>query len=315
MKRYIFIIFVSLFSINVTGQVWIDSGAVWHYDFLNVGNWGFYKYEYFQDTLIQGKNCQKIRGSSYAFTHDQYNNIILFSHNQFSNNYTYVSGDTVFYLNNGEFFTLFNFGASVGDSWIVSTTNPYGVCDDTSRIVVIDTGKMTLNSVQYRFIKVQPTSNSPWGLFGTYAERFGNIDSTFLCFQSLFPGPIQCDSLSGTIEWDRIIFKCFKDSSFTMYNPSGQDCEYYLTHLGISEPNTNDLLYYPNPTSGLFNIENSYPCDKYVEIYNYQGLLTRSFTLTSTANRIDISDLKSGMYFLRFKSSTKDNCIIKIIKE
>ena len=30
---------------------------------------------------------------------------------------------------------------------------------------------------------------------------------------------------------------------------------------------------------------------------------------------IDISDLKSGMYFLKYKSKTKDNCIIKIVKE
>ena len=315
MKKLSFIIIVTLFSLNATGQVWIDSGAVWHYDYLNVGYWGFYKYEYVQDTLIQGKNCQKIIGSSYAFTHDQYSNLVLLFHHQLSNNYTFVSGDTVFYLNNGEFFVLFNFGATIGDNWIISTTNPYGFCDDTSRVEVIDTGKLTLNSVKYRFIKVQPTSNSSLGLYGTYVERFGSIDSTFLDFQNLFPGPFQCDSLPGYPEWDRIKFKCFADNSFTMYNPSTQDCEYYLTLVGIHELDQHDFILYPNPTSGLINIDNSLISDKFVEIYNYQGSLTRSLHLTESTEKIDISDLKTGIYFLRFKDKANDNCIIKIIKE
>lgn len=315
MKKMLFIIFLTLFGFNSIGQVWIDSGAVWHYDFWNVGYQGFYKYEYAQDTVIENHNCQMITGERYVFTKNQFGNTVLLWHNVYDNQFTYVSGDTVFYRNNGKFFILYNFGASIGDKWVVSTSNPFGLCDDTSRIEVTDTGKITINSVTYRFITVQPTSNSPFGLKGTYIERIGNIDLIFAPFHHLFPYAYQCDSLTALVEWDHIKFKCFKDTSFTLYNPSGQECEYYLTHLGIPETKKNDFQCYPNPTSGLLNIESSHFGDKSVEIYNYQGILTRSLQVPATTRRIDISDLKSGMYIIKLQSKTEDNSIIKIIKE
>lgn len=314
MKKINLILFLTLFSFNSFGQVWIDSGAVWHYDYWNIGCGGFNKFEYVKDTLVQNHNCQMIVCESYSFTYNQYGDIVLQYHAYYPTQFTYVSGDTVFYLNNGEFFILYNFGASIGDKWVISTTNPWGVCDDTSLIEVVDTGKITINSINYRYIKIQPTSNSPIGLYGTYVERFGNIDSSFAPFQNLFPGGFQCDSMTSSVEWDYTKLKCFKDNSFTLYNPSGQDCEYYLTYLGIPETNRHELICYPNPTNGILNINNTFNGDRLVEIYNYQGCLLRKFKLKSNLNSIDISDLKNGIYFLTFQSKT-DNFVCKIIKQ
>jgi hypothetical protein len=314
MKKINFILFLTLFSFNSFGQVWIDSGAVWHYDYWNIGYWGFSKYEYVKDTLVQNHNCQMITGESYSFANNQYGDVVILSHDYYPNQFTYVSGDTVFYLNNGEFFILYNFGASIGDKWVLSTSNPGGLCDDTSRIIVTDTGKIIINSIAYRFITVQPTSNSPLGLKGMYIERFGNLDSGFAPFQYLFPGGFQCDSMVYCPEWNFNKFKCFEDSSFTLYNPSLQDCEYYLTYLGIPETNRHELICYPNPTSGILNIDNTFHGDQLVEIYNYQGCLLRKFKLNSNLNSIDISDLKNGIYFLKFQFKT-DNFVYKIIKE
>ena len=38
----------------------------------------------------------------------------------FGNHYTSVSGDTVFYLKNDQFYVLYNFGANIGDQWIIA---------------------------------------------------------------------------------------------------------------------------------------------------------------------------------------------------
>jgi len=315
MKKLLFILFLTLFSFNAIGQVWIDSGAVWHYDFWTVGAFGFDRYEYSKDTIIENKNCQQITGMSYGFTYDMNHNIVLLGHQDLGMQITYVSGDTVFYRNNDAFFILYNFGAAIGDQWVISTTNPFGECDDTSRIEVVDTGTITLNTVNYRFIKVQPTSNSPLGFKGTYVERFGNIDGTSAPFQYLFPGGYQCDSLTPLVEWNFYRFKCFEDSSFTLYNPSTEDCEYYLTYLGIHESDPHDFICYPNPTSGLLYIDSPLTGDKFMEIYNYQGSLVRTIKMPENSKSIDISALKSGIYFLKIKSQSGDNFVYKIIKE
>lgn len=309
MKNIHFVLFLTLFSFNSIGQVWIDTGAVWHYDYWTIGGFGFEQYEYTQDTIIDSKNCQMITGTRYVFGQNWEGNAFLLGIHDLGNQFTYVSGDTVFYLNNGEFFILYNFGASIGESWIISTISPQSECDDTSRIVVVDTGIVTLNSVDYRFITVQPTSNSSMGFSGKYVERFGNMDTTFAPFQYLFPNGFQCDSLTSLSEWIFYKFKCFEDRSFTLYNPSSQDCQYFLTHLGFPELNQNDFLCYPNPTSGLINIK--LDCVKNIEIANQIGQVI--FTGNNKMN-IDLSEHPNGIYFI--KITTNDKTIVsKIIKQ
>jgi hypothetical protein len=310
MKKIYFILFVILLHGNAIGQVWIDSGAVWHYDFKGLGFWGFQKYEYTKDTLIQNHNCQKINDEIYVFEKNQFHNTVLLSHRYYPAQFTYVSGDTVFYFTNDEFFVLYNFGASIGDKWIISTTNPFGFCDDTSRIEVIDTGKMMINSVNYRYIKVQPTSNSPIGLKGTYVERFGNIDtsfyvnSTFLAFQYLFPGPFHCDSLTGIWDYNYFKLKCFEDNSFTLYDPSAQDCEYDLTHLGINKTQGINLeKISPNPftTSTQITLDKTYH-NISLSVYDIQGkLMLQKQYADCDQIQLNRNGLGNGMYFLKLR--------------
>lgn len=327
MKKVLFIMLVILFNSNAIGQVWIDSGAVWHYDYQALGYWGFNRYTYVNDTIINGHTCQKITGEIYGFSYDQYHNIVLSNHNTLKTHFTYASGDTVFYWHHGEFFVLYNFGATIGDKWIIATNHPQVLWDcgnDTSRVEVVDTGRMTLNSVNYRYIKLQPTANSPLGLKGTYVERFGNIDTsfyinnTYMPFQYLFPDIFQCDSLTGMVDWTFIKFKCYQDSSFSLYNPSGQDCEYYFTHLGISETQKVKLLNFsPNPFthSTQITLPQTYR-HVMLEVYNVQGKLMAQYQYAD-CDKIQLmrNQLGSGLYFL--KLTPDDGAVItgKVIVE
>jgi hypothetical protein len=298
-------------------QVWVDQGAVWHYDFVNVGYWGFIKYEYLNDTQILGKNCQVISGTYYAFTKNQYNNTVLLSQQNLVKNYTYVSGDTVFYYYDNKFHVLFNFGAVPGDRWEIALgADPYGVCNDTSYVVVNDTGKVTLNGTAYRYIKIQSTPDSPIGMSGTYVERFGNIDSSYTAFQTLFPGMYPCDTdyYAGT-EWNRFKFGCFEDNSFSLLNSSDLECEYDLTHLDRPEIPISNFRCYPNPFSEFVNIEGDFGGATHVEIFNYQGQVIRSFVMDSTPGHFDLSSLEKGLYLLRLQNGTEEIHSQKIIKE
>jgi len=316
MKKLFLILFALVIHFSAFSQVWVDSGAIWHYDYWNIGEMGFIKYVYSKDTVIQTKNCQKINATWYRFTFNQYDSLVLLGKVVLQDNFTYVSEDTVFYLHNDEFFVLYDFGASIGDQWIISTSNEgFGECDDTSRIVVTDTGSIILNATKYRYISLEPTSNSSIGLKGTYVERFGNIDEESNPFQELFPGWVQCDSLTGIVEWSYFNFKCFEDSSFTLYNPSTEECEYYLTHLGIDELNRNEIVCYPVPTKDILKIEHDFKGDVFVQIFSFQGISVNSFIMNRNTKMIDLSALNKGMYLIKFQAGDEGNFISKIIKE
>jgi len=77
---------------------------------------------------------------------------------------------------------------------------------------------------------------------------------------------------------------------------------------------TEKLKAYPNPTHGQLKIENEELKISTIEIYNVIGQLVQSkiVNLQSTIT-IDVSELLSGIYFLKIQ--TKNNVITqKIIK-
>lgn len=81
--------------------------------------------------------------------------------------------------------------------------------------------------------------------------------------------------------------------------------------LSVDDYNLNTIIsIYPNPTSNHFEIETTQTLDK-VEVYSLQGQLVKSF---ASQNRYDISDLSSGMYFVKVEAN--GNSISKrIIKQ
>lgn len=82
-----------------------------------------------------------------------------------------------------------------------------------------------------------------------------------------------------------------------------------ITILGVGLESINsdkvDLSIYPNPTKDAFTIEvdkfNTYP----LELYDVNGALVEIITLQSKKEVIDVSHLPSGIYHVRFGTSTK----------
>lgn len=61
----------------------------------------------------------------------------------------------------------------------------------------------------------------------------------------------------------------------------------------ISTPTTNDLMLYPNPTSGIVNIEN-FTSASYVEVFDIVG--RKVYTSSLTESQLDLSHLSVGTY-------------------
>ncbi len=309
MKKLIITVLVLFFSVNLISQVWIDTGAKWTFDYWNVGEWGTYTFEYENDTVIQEKQCEKIKVLKCKYWDDQYGNLnsdLI----DFGYRITYSSGDSVFHLYEGNFYLLYDFSASVGDSWIVAINDDYACDDDTAVVQVTQIGTVSINDQLLRTITLETTSNSILSINGTSTEKFGNEpnnyeDNNF----GPFPGFQYCPAT--IIEYDLLTFRCYVDDTFETYNPTQVDCD-YLTAL--DEPAISHFNLYPNPTNGEIIIEYDGFDKPQIQIYNTSGAQMKYFNLRPVESRIDISDFNRGFYFLRF-ISTQGVSTKKILKK
>jgi len=72
-----------------------------------------------------------------------------------------------------------------------------------------------------------------------------------------------------------------------------------LLFSSISKPEFQQLQIYPNPVTGILNVNTSSSC--VVEILDIYGKLILSQSLGSGINKIDLANYKSGLYYLRIK--------------
>ncbi|GHC65673.1 T9SS type A sorting domain-containing protein [Ulvibacter litoralis] len=80
--------------------------------------------------------------------------------------------------------------------------------------------------------------------------------------------------------------------------------------LSISEFTKDSIQVYPNPTSSVIYIHSKFPIFENFQIYSTTGKLIQEGTLDNISNKIDISKLIKGIYFLTINNET-----YKIIKE
>lgn len=237
MKLLLTTFFTLCFTL-VFSQVWIDTNAKWTFDYWNVGEQGAYVFEYTHDTVLNGKSCEVIQGTKYMYYQSLPN---LISTSQTLPFYTYASNDSVFYSRGDEFFLLYDFGASVGDTWIVSIDSAEVGCDDTTRVEVIGTGTEFINGVNLRTITVQTISNSWYRMDGVIHERFGSPSGSNF---GLLPMEGYCGT--GVFCTDILTFRCYEDQSFGNYNPTTKQCDDWTTSV-TEQPAEKLLRVFPNP--------------------------------------------------------------------
>jgi Secretion system C-terminal sorting domain/Right handed beta helix region len=88
------------------------------------------------------------------------------------------------------------------------------------------------------------------------------------------------------------------------------DCgaDEFGTTLGIVENEINTFKIYPNPTSNFITIDSEFPINK-IEVFNINGQKVSE----NAKNKIDLSELNSGIYLIKFEIDGK-NYFKKIIK-
>ena len=103
--------------------------------------------------------------------------------------------------------------------------------------------------------------------------------------------------------------RCYSDPEFGLYYTGiAPECDYLVS---VPEMDDMEIEIYPNPTSGILNIGIPGNRSSELMLYNSNGQEIMKMHLNQSHNNIDVSDLKSGLYFVRILS--EDRAINRLI--
>lgn len=100
-------------------------------------------------------------------------------------------------------------------------------------------------------------------------------------------------------------------------NCSSQSSPQYVTVVGIEDTNDdNSSLFdiYPNPNNGIFSISSNLSEQIEINIIDLTGRKLKTLIVNKGINKIDLSDLSQGIYYIRYNSLDK-NYVDKIVIE
>ncbi len=299
MKK-VLIITLFIYSLQATfAQTYCPAGAKWTYGTSCGGTCnGIIVLTYSGDTIINSINCKKLLKTEDG---QDSGNLSLF-HYTLGTEITYEQNGVVYIRNNNKFDTLYNFKASIGDKWKMIWQ-----CDSTSNITVLDTGTIIINSTPLKFLKVNlhfNTNNLPKDSQDTIIEKIGFIGSYYIasdfCYAAL-------DGAEGGN------LQCYNDANFSTYKSHwATSCTFTV---GIEEFKKETSIHiFPNPASNFITIITNKPFEqiKSIEFYNSFGQIV---LLPKQLNKIDITELQNGLYFIKVTNNTGLTMITKFLKE
>jgi len=235
--KLILLVFLSLFISEYShAQVWGNPGATWHYEYDAFFLLGTIKVTYEGDTVVQNQLCQKLVEERREIT-EQQNGVLISSPTYYNTEVTRFSGDSVFWWKDNQFFLLYDFGAGIGDTWVIyEGTGPDSLCDSSSVAEVTATGIVTVSGEQLRFLDLEMQGNPAMAIEGRAYEKIGM--ATGLDANYIFPLDRVCDtnSIVDYFFWDLI---CYENDSFPLYNPGPHSCDYYAA-VGLEELNSSE---------------------------------------------------------------------------
>ena len=197
--------------------------------------------------------------------------------------YVFEENNKVYWWNKtlGEFTTLYDFGAEVGDEWEIKVgTQTIPVHVDAAQTVIY-------KSQEYKMLSI----SDPDDIFtGDIICGIGHLTSFF---------PEKLMTKGYRVEGIR----CFWQDGELVYQNGDQDCDeiYEQHHLGIDEiENEYGFVIYPNPSHDVLFVKTCHGASLQSEyrITNMIGQTIMIGKIASENQQIDVSELTEGMYFI-----------------
>lgn len=284
-------------------QTWSPAGAKWTYSYTNSGESGYVELLYTGDTVISSINCKKLKKTQYVkglFPPT----IVMYN---LGSEITYEQNGVVFIRIGGNFDTLYNFNALIGDQWGMIRTSPH--CDGSSNITVLDTGTIMINSIPLKFLAVNLHFSSNLTGISDYQDTI--VETIGFTGSYFFPADYCNAPLDGH---EGGSFRCYSDDNFNTYKPNYTNACNFIIGVGVNEIEEEESInIYPNPASDYItiNIDKMFGEVNRVELYNSFGQI---ILLQKQLNNIDISELPDGFYFIKVTNKRGLGMCTKFLK-
>ena len=290
MKAYTLFLFL-LLSASISKAQFAPINATWHIglpDGNGIGAESFFKYVNLKDTLINGDNYSLIK----AFDHT---NSILQEKNAFLSK----DSNVVYYFLKGRKNKLFDLSVNLGDT---VNLDLYHFRTDTvisTSVKIISISWFKKNSIsndslkQYHFEVLEPNSSD---LLGKYTDKLiFSYNSPHLSLYHLLSIPM--------IPEGNAYLRCYSDSGYQFkFSYFNKPCDSYtvgLNNIEVPKP----VLILSNPNHGLFEIEFNDTHLKLIRIYDIMGKLVYSNYTSEQNTKIEIQDVKMGLYTILIESN------------
>lgn len=95
----------------------------------------------------------------------------------------------------------------------------------------------------------------------------------------------------------------------------GSDITYFHNTTDIDETQCEKIRIYPNPVTGILNIDYKEGVYETIRIFNSQGVLVKDQKVITPLQRLDFSGFEKGLYIIEFVKSTGQRERVKIINQ
>ena len=256
------------------------NGSEWYYEILNEnGSITYQHLEYAADTTVNGKTVVIIIRTNTLYDKDE--------HTEVTREYVYEENGVVYWWNKDlqEFTTLYDFGAEVGDEWEIK------VGLESITMHVDSVRYYEYNGEQYKTLTVSDEND----IFS------GNIVCGVGHLTSFFPERLMTQGKAYRVEGIR----CYWREGELVFKYGDKDCDevYEQYHHGLDEMDDAAFAVYPNPTDGIITVS-GLQSGAY-RITNIVGQTVLTGSIDDDNQRIDVSALPKGMYFITVGDTTR----------
>lgn len=283
MKTQTFFLAVSLWTNLVCGQTgyhpFPESNAIWNFSF---GNWcitgetyGNYSVFITGDTIINSQTYHKL---NIPYVQENTNGIcgglILVGYQGAIRQDTTNKKVYIIPPSNDTEYLLYDFTLQIGDTvkgYLQSFAFGYDTVEAIDSVLIDDT---------YR---------TRWKINGCYEIYLvEGMGSTYGLFQ---PSP------GCVADLPYFYLHCFRQNNQVVYTDSSTSCA-LITSANSIENISNDLIVYPNPSTGTFTVSNNNGTIREIVISDIMGNFIRQ-QHADKQTKVTISGLDPGLYFLK----------------
>lgn len=267
-------------------------GAKWWYGYNEISATGYVIIESTGDTIIAGNSCRVLTKTKHfidlAWPDPEEH---VFSMGE---DYIFQDDSIIYYYSDGSFWTLYDFTASVGDTWQVYYNDPdviyYSECDSTGTLEVVTSTDTLIAGTTFKKLTTQSLPGSLWSFDNS--EILEKTGSLFY----LFPSVTNCISVTDLAYPAPL--RCYEDNTIGLIKFSEEECDYI--YLGISETSKSAFSIWPNPTEETVHLKGDLEADMQITLTDITGKEIPVYLIRSADNILsaDISFLPAGIYLI-----------------